>query len=130
MRETGDFVIVRVNNRPVLIFYSSNDKNKQWYLPGLDLLTNINRQIAIETEILGNSRPENDDRNNMIDSGEFVILSKSRFKTIFKLEGKNINQKFIMLTPSWGRWTQRPISLIIKLNEPGNNFLTGKQLCL
>ncbi len=130
MSETGDFLIVKINNKSVLIFLSSNDKNKQWYMPKFDSFTNVNRQIAIETEILGNSRHENDDKNNIIDSGEFAIFSKSRFKTIFKLEGKKINQKFIMLTHSWGRWTEKQISLIIKINEPGNNFLTGKQLCL
>ena len=120
MNETGEFVIVRKNKQINLYLNFPDNESKILYLPGLDTVDNISKQMAIE--INGkNDEMENEplnkidisDKSNVIDSGVLKMVSRSRVKFKFKLMGSYINRLFVMIAPSWGRWTKNRIWLII-----------------
>jgi hypothetical protein len=127
MSETDDFSIINYKNKLILLFNIAKSEIRQWYLPGCNSLYNLNRQIAIETDVFGNEYSINKIFNNetieefntkdIIDSGDLTIVKKSKYKIKFRLLGKSINQMFVMIAPSWGRWTKNNIWLIISSKE-------------
>ncbi len=119
MSETDDFFILNYEDKLVLVLNSTNTGIKQLYLPGCDSFNNISRQIAIETDIFKNQHivdnkfSEKSADTFKIDSGDLIIQSKSRYKIKFKLLGKSFDRVYVMIMPSWGRWTNKQIWLII-----------------
>ncbi len=127
MSETDNFYIINYKNKLILIFNSAKIEIKKWYLPNCNSFDNLNRQIAIETDlfstehlinkILNNEINEEFAKKDIIDSGDLIIVKKSRCKIKFKLLGTSINQMFVMIAPSWGRWTKKNVWLIVSSKE-------------
>ena len=127
MSETDNFYIINYKNKLILIFNSAKIEIKKWYLPNCNSFDNLNRQIAIETDlfstehlinkILHNEINEKFAKKDIIDSGDLIIVKKSRYKIKFKLLGTSINQMFVMIAPSWGRWTKKNVWLIVSSKE-------------
>lgn len=127
MSETDNFYIINYKNKLILIFNSAKIEIKKWYLPNCNSFDNLNRQIAIETDlfstehiinkILHNEINEEFAKKDIIDSGDLIIVKKSRYKIKFKLLGTSINQMFVMIAPSWGRWTKKNVWLIVSSKE-------------
>lgn len=127
MSETDNFYIINYKNKLILIFNSAKIEIKKWYLPNCNSFDNLNRQIAIETDLFSTEHLINKNLNNeineefakkdIIDSGDLVIVKKSRYKIKFKLLGTSINQMFVMIAPSWGRWTKKNVWLIVSSKE-------------
>ena len=127
MSETDNFYIINYKNKLILIFNSAKIEIKKWYLPNCNSFDNLNRQIAIETDlfstehlinkILNNEINEDFAKKDIIDSGDLIIVKQSRYKIKFKLLGKSINQMFVMVDPSWGRWTKKNVWLIVSSKE-------------
>jgi len=127
MSETDNFYIINYKNKLILIFNSAKIEIKKWYLPNCNSFDNLNRQIAIETDlfstehlinkILNNEINEDFAKKDIIDSGDLIIVKKSRYKIKFKLLGTSINQMFVMVAPSWGRWTKKNVWLIVSSKE-------------
>ena len=127
MSETGDFLLLHQNSKLFLIFKSAKNTIYRWYIPNCSSFESLQRQIAIQTDLLNSGNSINTILNNesaeksneiqIIDRGDLDILKKSRYKIKFKLIGKTINKTFIMVVPSWGRWTKNNIWLIITSKE-------------
>lgn len=127
MSETDNFYIINYKNKLILIFNSAKIEIKKWYLPNCNSFDNLNRQIAIETDLFSTEHLINKNLNNeineefakkdIIDSGDLIIVKKSRYKIKFKLLGTSINQMFVMIAPSWGRWTKKNVWLIVSSKE-------------
>ncbi len=127
MSETDNFYIINYKNKLILIFNSAKIEIKKWYLPNCNSFDNLNRQIAIETDLFSTEHLINKNLNNeineefakkdIIDSGDLIIVKKSRYKIKFKLLGTYINQMFVMIAPSWGRWTKKNVWLIVSSKE-------------
>lgn len=127
MSETDNFYIINCKNKLILIFNSAKIEIKKWYLPNCNSFDNLNRQIAIETDLFSTKHLINKNLNNeineefakkdIIDSGDLIIVKKSRYKIKFKLLGTSINQMFVMIAPSWGRWTKKNVWLIVSSKE-------------
>jgi len=127
MSETDNFYIINYKDKLILIFNSAKIEIKKWYLPNCNSSDNLNRQIAIETDLFSTEHLINKNLNNeineefakkdIIDSGDLIIVKKSRYKIKFKLLGTSINQMFVMIAPSWGRWTKNHIWLIVSSKE-------------
>ena len=66
---------------------------------------------------LNNEINEEFAKKDIIDSGDLIIVKKSRYKIKFKLLGTSINQMFVMIAPSWGRWTKKNVWLIVSSKE-------------
>ena len=127
MSETDNFYIINYKNKLILIFNSAKIEIKKWYLTNCNSFDNLNRQIAIETDLFSTEHLINKNINNeineeftkkdIIDSGDLIIVKKSRYKIKFKLLGTSINQMFVMIAPSWGRWTKKNVWLIVSSKE-------------
>jgi hypothetical protein len=127
MSETDNFYIINYKNKLILIFNSAKIEIKKWYLPNCNSFDNLYRQIAIETDLFSTEHLINKNLNNeineefakkdIIDSGDLIIVKKSRYKIKFKLLGTSINQMFVMIAPSWGRWTKKNVWLIVSSKE-------------
>ena len=127
MSETDNFYIINYKNKLILIFNSAKIEIKKWYLPNCNSFDNLNRQIAIQTDLFSTEHLINKNLNNeineefakkdIIDSGDLIIVKKSRYKIKFKLLGTSINQMFVMIAPSWGRWTKKNVWLIVSSKE-------------
>lgn len=127
MSETDNFYIINYKNKLILIFNSAKIEIKKWYLPNCNSFDNLNRQIAIETDLFSTEHLINKNLNNeineefakkdIIDSGDLIIVKRSRYKIKFKLLGTSINQMFVMIAPSWGRWTKKNVWLIVSSKE-------------
>lgn len=127
MSETDNFYIINYKNKLILIFNSAKIEIKKWYLPNCNSFDNLSRQIAIETDlfstehlinkILNNEINEDFAKKDIIDSGDLIIVKQSRYKITFKLYGKSINKMFVMIVPSWGRWTKKNVWLIVSSKE-------------
>jgi len=127
MSETDNFYIINYKNKLILIFNSAKIEIKKWYLPNCNSFDNLSRQIAIETDLFSTEHLINKNLNNeineefakkdIIDSGDLIIVKKSRYKIKFKLLGTSINQMFVMIAPSWGRWTKKNVWLIVSSKE-------------
>lgn len=127
MSETDNFYIINYKNKLILIFNSAKIEIKKWYLPNCNSFDNLSRQIAIETDLFSTEHLINKNLNNeineefakkdIIDSGDLIIVKKSRYKIKFKLLGTSINQMFVMIAPSWGRWTKKNVWLIVNSKE-------------
>lgn len=48
------------------------------------------------------------------DSGIYKIRQKNKSKILFEAEGKRLLGSFILLLPSWGRWSKKPLWVLIK----------------
>jgi bifunctional non-homologous end joining protein LigD len=48
------------------------------------------------------------------DSGVYKIRQKNKSKILFEAEGKRLLGSFILLLPSWGRWSKKPLWVLIK----------------
>ncbi|HSE82941.1 MAG TPA: DNA polymerase ligase N-terminal domain-containing protein [Thermodesulfobacteriota bacterium] len=48
------------------------------------------------------------------DSGIYKIKKKNKSKIMFKAEGKRFLGSFILLFPNWGRWSKKPLWVLIK----------------
>ncbi len=133
MSETDNFYIINYKNKLILIFNSAKIEIKKWYLPNCNSFDNLNRQIAIETDLFSTEHLINKNLNNeineefakkdIIDSGDLIIVKRSRYKIKFKLLGTSINQMFVMIAPSWGRWTKKNVWLIV------NNRTQNQERC-
>ena len=123
MSEIDDFFLINYKNKLILIFNSAEFGIKQCYLPNCSSLDSLSRQIAIETDVFENLDVINKiiseklAGNFKIDSGNLGIVKQSRYKIKFKLLGASINQMFVMIAPSWGRWTKKHIWLIVSSKE-------------
>lgn len=127
MSETDNFYIINYKNKLILIFNTAKIEIKKWYLPNCNSFDNLSRQIAIETDLFSTEHLINKNLNNeineefakkdIIDSGDLIIVKKSRYKIKFKLLGTSINQMFVMIAPSWGRWTKKNVWLIVSSKE-------------
>jgi len=97
MSETDNFYIINYKNKLILIFNSAKIEIKKWYLPNCNSFDNLNRQIAIETDLFSTEHLINKNLNNeineefakkdIIDSGDLIIVKKSRYKIKFKETG-------------------------------------------
>ena len=120
MKETCEFLVVRENTEMILYLNFSDKETKKLYLPGIDSVDGIRKQMAIEVNGI-NYRMQKEtlnqiditDSSALVDSGTFEIVYRSQIKFKFKLMGSYINQLFVMIAPSWGRWTKNRIWLMI-----------------
>ena len=117
-KEPGLYLVLKIDSNSFISFY----------IPNVHSLSKNSRYIAIEGN---NAESEHgaaihshmnglvdslDSTGNEIQSGELDILKKSRNKFELRLSESiyfNYSMRIVMLVPSWGRWTEKRLWLII-----------------
>lgn len=102
------------------------DLMKWWILPNRIPDRVSVKTLAIEmTERVFNSErfsgemadPYGTGEVRVCDSGYYKILGKSAQKIAFRARGNLLKGRFVLLVPSWGRWTAKRLWIIIKIND-------------
>ncbi len=79
-----------------------------------------------ETDIISNSI-NNEGDYTIWDEGQFQLETKNKIKILLRAEGNKFNGNYILLNPSWGRWTKRKIWVLEKLRVSLSSFLLKQE---
>lgn len=103
-----------------LIFHINCNELRDWFLPNITSIELNRKLIAIEHHYYDNGIEVNKFLCDLkigdiadLKTGELYINYKSNNKYMGLIRLDNISLKFVMIVPSWGRWTKKRLWLII-----------------